>query len=243
MSSSVKNFDVKACQFCEDGFTTIDSLIDAETVVVIRKLYDQFMDGTIECGGDFGKLGGITRHVMYPQKHHPYFKSNPAISAAKAIARELSQCEDPELTYDMLITKPPGHTKETPWHQDYAYAQTPVVPKGSKIPNRTLQFWVALDDVDLSNGCMCFIPKVHSASLLEHIVYSGDPTEKDRMLALADPSEALDLTQMVACPLKAGGCTVHFDGTPHFTPGNTTRDRQRRAYIFNLNVSQTNSRH
>jgi ectoine hydroxylase-related dioxygenase (phytanoyl-CoA dioxygenase family) len=241
MSANVNLSDAKVRTFWEVGFTTIESLIDTETVAAIRKLYDQFMDGTIECGDDFGKLGGVTRHVMYPQKHHPYFKDNPAIVAAKSIARKLSKCENPELTYDMLITKPPRHAKETPWHQDYAYAQTPVVPAGTKIPNQTLQFWVALDDVDLSNGCMCFVPKVHSAPLLEHVVYSGDPMDKDRMLAIRHPSKVLDLTQRITCPLKAGGCTIHFDGTPHFTPGNTTEDRQRRAYIFNLNVFQTST--
>ncbi len=235
----MKISETKVRQFKVNGFTTIESLIDSKTVVKLRELYDQFIDGRIDCGNEYGKfLGGITRHVMQPHLHHPYFKNNPALSAAKEIARELSTHVNSEITcdmyYDMLITKPPGHDKETPWHQDYAYAQTPVVPAGTKIATHSLQFWVALDDVDLSNGCMCFVPKMHSGPTLEHFVCGGDPMDKDRMLAITHPEKVLDLTRRVDCPLKAGGCTIHAPGTPHFTPGNTTRDRQRRAYIFNL---------
>src|ERR1041384_999381 len=92
----------------EDGFTTIESLVDSETLSQLRELYDQFIDGKIDCGNEYGKyLGGTTRHVMEPHMHHSYFRDNPALSAARKIARELSDYRNPELTYDMLITKPP----------------------------------------------------------------------------------------------------------------------------------------
>ncbi len=229
-------------RFHEDGFTTIEALIDSETIGQLRELYDQFIDGQIDCGTEYGKfLGGVTRHVMQPHLHHPYFNDNPALSAGREIARELSGYVEPQLSYDMLITKPPGHGKETPWHQDYAYAEAPVVPAGTKIPIHSLQFWVALDNVDFANGCMCFVPGMHCGPTLEHVVCGGDPMDKDRMLAINDPSNTLDLNEKVACPLNAGGCTVHMLGTPHYTPGNTTRDRPRRAYIFNLIDGQSAS--
>ena len=225
----------QARQLRQDGFTTVERLIDVPTLETLRALYDQFIDGRIDCGTEYGKyLGGVTRHVMEPHRHHPYFNDNPAITAAKELARRLAGYAEPTLTYDMLITKPPGHDKETPWHQDYAYAQAPAVPPGTPITLHTLQFWVALDDVDLSNGCMCFIPNVHTRPTLEHVVCAGDPLDKDRMLAIRNPSQVLDLSRTIACPLTAGACTIHQLGTPHSTPGNTTRDRQRRAYIFNL---------
>jgi hypothetical protein len=44
----------------------------------------------------------------------------------------------------------------------------------------------------------------------------------------------LDLKSAVACPLRAGGATVHNYGTPHFTPPNRSANRPRRAYIFNF---------
>ncbi|MFZ0658894.1 MAG: hypothetical protein WAM05_09260, partial [Candidatus Binataceae bacterium] len=50
----------------------------------------------------------------------------------------------------------------------------------------------------------------------------------------ADPERVLDLNRAVACPLRAGGATVHNYGTPHFTPPNRSATRPRRAYIFSF---------
>jgi ectoine hydroxylase-related dioxygenase (phytanoyl-CoA dioxygenase family) len=135
----------------------------------------------------------------------------------------------------MLIYKEPGQTAATPWHQDYSYAQMPFTPAGAAIPaDEYVQFWLALDDVDEENGCMHFIPGAHRQPLLPHVVAGGDPDYSQRLLAIENPGMMLPLGRAVACPLKAGGATVHNYGTPHFTPGNLTADRPRRAYIFNF---------
>ena len=95
-------------------------------------------------------------------------------------------------------------------------------------------FWLALDDVDTDNGCMHFIPGKHLEPLLPHHVASGAPDDPSRLLAIDDPRSMLDLSSAIACPLTAGGATMHSAGTPHYTSGNRTTDRPRRAYIFNF---------
>ena len=70
--------------------------------------------------------------------------------------------------------------------------------------------------------------------MLEHHVASGEPDYSQRLLAIRDAKDVLDLSTAVACPLKAGGATVHNYGTPHYTSGNRTTGRRRRAYIFNF---------
>ena len=45
-------------------------------------------------------------------------------------------------------------------------------------------------------------------------------------------TEAVEVGEGVACPVAAGGCTVHTGRTLHYTGGNTTR-QPRRAYIVN----------
>ena len=143
--------------------------------------------------------------------------------------------EDPQPIFDMLIYKQPGQIATTPWHQDFSYSEMPFAPAGVMIPSdQTLQFWLALDDVDENNGCMHFIPGQHHEPLLDHYVAAGEADYTQRLLAIRDPEDALDLSKAVACPLKAGGATVHNYGTPHFTSGNRTADRPRRAYIFNF---------
>jgi ectoine hydroxylase-related dioxygenase (phytanoyl-CoA dioxygenase family) len=218
-------------RFHADGYMVIDRLISEEDVLKIAAGYDQFLRREINCGDQDRMLGGKTRQVMNPSQYHPLFKDNPALSAAKKISEQLLGYH-PNLQFDMLISKEAGNRNETPWHQDYAYSQMPFKPAGSPMPAERLQFWVALDDVDVSNGCMHFIPGVHKGKLREHFVAGGDPTDPGRLLAFK-PSEE-DTKNVVACPLKKGGCTIHFDGTPHFTTGNVTKDRNRRAYIFNL---------
>lgn len=218
-------------QFHRDGFMSVDQLIEPATVQKLRDIYDQFLDGKIDAGDQDGMLGGLTRQIMKPSAHHKYFQDNPALSAARGIARQLLDSQTINFQFDMLISKPPGNTNPTPWHQDGAYSEMPFAPAGKVLPNAYLQFWIALDDVDETNGCMQFVPGLHNEPLLEHFIAgTTEPGDPKRILE----TKQAEAYKAVACPLQAGGCTVHAITTPHFTGGNSTTDRNRRAYIFNL---------
>ena len=137
--------------------------------------------------------------------------------------------------FSMAIYKPPMHPHETPWHQDMAYAGRPVMRAGTVQPNdAVVQFWVALDNVDEDMGCMEFVPAVQNNPLPEHYVASGDPEDDGRLLAMKDPERFMDLSTKVACPLKAGGATVHGHATPHYTGPNRSKERGRPAFIFSF---------
>lgn len=217
-------------RFHRDGFAVIDRLVPDDALAVLRTAYDELIDG----GGAPGDrlLGGLTRQVMRPADTHPVFADNPAFRRGVAIAEALLG-GPVERAFDMLIYKQPGHPHETPWHQDASYSELPFAPAGAAVPLGALQFWVALDDVDTENGCMHFVPR-RQHTLLQHHVASGDPDDPGRLLALDDPETQLDLSTAVAAPLRAGGCTIHSYGTPHYTPPNRSTTRPRRAYIFNL---------
>jgi ectoine hydroxylase-related dioxygenase (phytanoyl-CoA dioxygenase family) len=222
-------------RFRRDGFLAIAALADPATVAQIGAVYDAMLEGRIDVSRTDNPLGMITRQIMMPSLYHPVFRANPALEAARRIASALLVTEDPKPVFDMLIYKQPGHLADTPWHQDFSYTAMPHAAAGSKIPaDEVVQFWLALDDVDEENGCMHFVPGAHRQPMLEHYVASGAPDYTQRLLAIRDPERYLDLGTAVACPLKAGGATVHNYGTPHFTPGNRTSDRRRRAYIFNF---------
>ncbi len=224
----INSIDVQA--FRRDGFVRIDRFIDDKTVEILRTYYGQLISGEIVCGDDNRKLGGRLHQVMHPRLYHEYFRSNPALDEALEASVDLMGRTDLKFIFDMLIDKPPLTEVETPWHQDEAYAKIPFTPAGTKIENMGVQFWVALDDVDVDNGCMQFIPGVHNEPLLEHYVVSGEPGAENRLLE----TKQVDTSKAIPMPLKAGGCTVHYRGTPHFTGPNRTTDRQRRAYIFNI---------
>jgi Phytanoyl-CoA dioxygenase (PhyH) len=224
--------DEERRRFETDGFLVFERLIDDGAVRELGAAYDQILERDVAAIGD-RLLGGITRQVMMPCLSHPAFDRNPALDAAAEIAERLVGAA-PVRTFDMLIYKPPGHPHETPWHQDMSYLEMPVAPAGTAIPLDTLQFWVALDDADVENGCMHFLPGYHTQPLLPHRIAAGDPSDDARLLEIVDAPRHLDLSKVVAAPLRAGGATVHSYGTPHYTPPNHSADRPRRAFIFNL---------
>ncbi len=222
-------------QFRRDGFLAIPQLADAATVAKLSAVYDAMLRHEIDVSATDNPLGMTTRQIMMPSAYHPIFRDNPARTEAREIAKALLGVDDPRPRFDMLIYKEPGQLATTPWHQDFSYSTMPTAATGSKIPaDEVVQFWLALDDVDEENGCMHFVPGAYRQPLLEHYIAGGDADYSQRLLAIRDADQALDLDKAVACPLKAGGATVHNYGTPHFTSGNRTSDRPRRAYIFNF---------
>jgi len=223
-----------ATEFRANGFTRFDSFVSDDAVDELRDTYDAILRGDVDCGEHFRKLGELTVQVMAPSTHVPTLRQHPMFDAGRRAAAALLDCDEPEFAFDMMIFKPPMHPVETPWHQDLAYFEQPFAPAGRPAQNTTVQFWVAVDDVDETNGCMHFVPGAHDEPLLEHYVCSGDPAKGNRLLAIRDPEEKLDLSRAVACPLSRGGATAHSETTPHYTPPNRSPDRPRRAYIFNF---------
>jgi len=219
-------------RFWHDGFLSVPRLIDAAEVDRLREAYDDLIEFRVESPTD-RNLGGITRQVLVPSMVHPVFDQNAALESAREVMRDLFDCSTANRTYDMLIDKPAGHPHETPWHQDAAYFERPFTKPGFTIPLRSIQFWVALDPVDVDNGCMQFAPGRHHAGTFEHVVVSGHAEDDGRLIGAADPQE-MGAADAVAVPLDSGGATFHTALTPHYTGPNTTVDRPRRAYIFNL---------
>lgn len=218
--------------FQSQGYLRLPMLVDPDTLGVLRDAYDELLDHGAKASRD-AYLGGLTRQIVLPELSHPVFRANAALDAGRVLARLLRGWDEPVFFYSQLIYKPPGHPHATPWHQDDAYGAKPFVPAGTPLRRGSLQFWLALDDVDVANGCMHFHPAPPGLGLLPHRVAAGDPADDARLLALQDEARWLDAARIEACPLAAGGATVHDSATLHFTPPNVST-RPRRAYIFNF---------
>jgi ectoine hydroxylase-related dioxygenase (phytanoyl-CoA dioxygenase family) len=233
--TTLRDSDVRAADaFARDGFAVVPDLADADTLVELHRVYDGMIDGTIPCPGTDRELGGLTRQILRPHLHHPFFEQNPILDRTRELSKALLGIDNPEFTFSMLIYKPPGHPHATPWHQDLAYGGMPFTPAGIPMDNNAIvQFWLALDDVTETMGCMEFIPGGQTHCALPHYVISGDPEDDRRLLALDDPESHIDLSHAVKCPLKAGWATVHGYTTPHYTGPNQS-SRGRKAYIFSF---------
>jgi ectoine hydroxylase-related dioxygenase (phytanoyl-CoA dioxygenase family) len=219
--------------FAENGFTTVGPLAGPETLAALRDEYDRILNREVDCGPLNRELGGVTRQVMHPHAYRPVFQKNEALEKAKPIAAQLLGTGDPGFFFSMLIFKPAHHPHTTPWHQDLAYLQRPTAAAGIIPPTgAVVQFWMALDDVDDTMGCMEFRPGVHRKPLLPHYVCRGEPEEDHRLISI-DDAEIAKLPPAAPRPIPAGWATIHDYATPHYTGPNNS-DRPRRAYIFSF---------
>lgn len=122
--------------------------------------------------------------------------------------------EAPELFQDQALLKPPFIGREKPWHQDNAFFS---LPAGATIVGA----WIALDEAVPENGCMHVIPGTHREGPVVHF--------QRRDWQLCDEDVAVE--EVVAVPLRPGGCLLFHGLLHHGTPPSRS-PRRRRAVQF-----------
>jgi phytanoyl-CoA hydroxylase len=127
---------------------------------------------------------------------------------------------------DMALSKPPMIGREKPWHQDCAYfnipPDTPVVGT-----------WIALDDVDVKNGCMHVLDRGHQPGPQNHF------DRRDWQICDTNIEELHRSNHpVVAIPLRRGGCLFFKGLLPHGTPPNRS-NRRRRALQYHYYPTTT----
>jgi phytanoyl-CoA hydroxylase len=122
----------------------------------------------------------------------------------------------PLLFGDQLFMKPPRYGSAKPYHQDNFYFR--CYPDDEVITS-----WIALDDVDASNGCLRYIDGSHLGPILPH---SSVPGQDYNHLPA---QELLDLDKESLALVKKGGVVFHHSKTLHTSHRNAS-DRWRRGY-------------
>lgn len=214
--------------FQREGYLTIPSLTTAEEVERLQGVYDQLF--AVKAGRDQGDhLDLVTTdednstpvlpQILNPSKYAPELADTLLRANAEAIARQLL---GPEARFsgEHAILKPPHTAAATPWHQDEAYAQP-------EWEYNYINIWIPLQDATLQNGCMQFVPGSHRQEVLPHHPIGNDP----RVIGLEVDEPERVTAAAVACPIPAGGATVHHGRTLHYTGPNQS-DQPRRAYIL-----------
>ena len=75
-------------------------------------------------------------------------------SPAAQIAGQLMGSTHINFFFDAVFVRSAGSQFATPWHQDESY--WPDLPD-----KRALSFWFPMQDVNVENGCMWFVPGSH----------------------------------------------------------------------------------
>jgi hypothetical protein len=212
--------------FHDCGFLALDRVTTGDDVrriqTLLDALYARFDQLPKGIAFDLGSDGVSTAPPQIPEINRavqlePGLKSTAAFANCREIARQLFG-RTVHFSGDHAIYKPPRSTKSTLWHQDQAFLWHPWA-------ERSVTFWLPLQDVTVEMGCMQFIPFSHRGGLRPHHRPDGNPTSHALTLDDVDPSTA------VPCPIPAGGATLHSPLTVHATGPNQS-DVPRRAWII-----------
>ena len=125
--------------------------------------------------------------------------------------------------HDQLFSKPALHGGVVAWHQDYSYWTRTQ-------PLAHLTCWIALDDSQIDNGCVNYIPGSHFWDLLPITGLAGD-MQAIREVLSDKQWEQFNNPQPVE--LKAGECVFHHPLMMHGSFENRT-PRPRRATVINV---------
>jgi hypothetical protein len=214
--------------FHTDGYLALRELTTPDEVARLRVVYDRLfanhgrrgegVDIDLAAPRADGKAAQLPQ-IQSPSRLVPELESTQFRLNALEIARQLFGTEV-RLRGEHMIFKPARTAPETPWHQDQAYHD----------PNftyRNVNFWLPLQDATIENGCMQFVPRSHLQDVLPHRHIGNDPRVHG---LVAEESESYS-KMAVACPIPAGGATLHHSYMLHYAGPNVT-DIPRRAYIL-----------
>ena len=175
---------------------------------------DRAEDGTVaprKIEGPFLKETAFQSFVLDPRLSH--------------IIRNLIGVE-PVLVTDQIFMKPPHFGSAKPYHQDNYYFKCDPA-------DHVITAWIAMDDVDESNGCLRYIEGSHQGPVLPH-----ETPDPDEPYNLVPPPKLIDLSKEALAEVKKGGVVFHHCKTLHTSHRNES-DRWRRGYATHWASAQT----
>ena len=227
--SSFQLSEEQVAAFHAEGFLSVPALTTADEVTWLREIYDDLFAGRVgrELGLQFDLAGTddgsdpVLPQILDPARFAPELNDSLLLANARALVHDLF---GPEATCGFFhaILKPALIGAATPWHQDASYWDP-------HRDYRSVSIWVPLQPATPENGCMQFVPGSHVQELVHpHRSIDDDPRIHGNELR---PEELKQVSHAVACPLTAGGATVHGGYTLHYAGPNLS-DQPRRALIL-----------
>ncbi|MFI5357322.1 MAG: phytanoyl-CoA dioxygenase family protein [Opitutales bacterium] len=156
----------------------------------------------------------------------PAFKH---LTANRVVCEEMAQLTGASVLriwHDQIQYKPAGKGGVNMWHQD-----APLWP--ILAPMTEVTAWVALDDVDVDNGCMSMVPGSHLwGDHMKHLA-----TWKDFVKDVPKEYEGHPVT-VHTCPVRKGEVHYHHSLTWHASHANMS-GRPRRAIALHFMTGDT----
>jgi ectoine hydroxylase-related dioxygenase (phytanoyl-CoA dioxygenase family) len=204
--------DEQVKDFRELGFVNIGPIFTQRDIESIQSEYDRLvtMDSQTLGNDDEGR---------FPYRAMLNFRSEKlkAITQNKNLLDGMVQLlgADVRFWWDQGINKSPGAGSYIDWHQDNGYANG-VTPE-------YVTCWLALDDSSPENGGLYVIPESHKAGPRDH-EWQGVHAVVSEQFVEAEKAQPLNA--------KAGDMLLFSSYLLHQTVGNTSKDKQRRAWVM-----------
>ncbi len=220
--------DDQVAFFSENGYLTVERITTDAEVEWLRGVYDQlfakriggFPGAYLEPSRPWGETEGEAdiSQILMPEHRIPELRDTVFYRNGRKIAARLLDRPESDLNgWGHMITKPARIGGEAPWHQDEAYWEP-------ELAYEAVGAWMALDDADVDNGCLWFVPGSHTGDVLAHRHLHDDPAIHTIVVV-----DDVDIAKAVPVPVRAGWATFHHPRTLHYSGLNRT-DRRRRAY-------------
>lgn len=222
-------------QFNQNGYLRGGRVLTDDQVEELRGELDRVIASKGQPGPQPISLANISRNKEQPiwqivniwEASEPFARLVKHPQIAEEVA-QLSNAHELRVWHDQIQFKPAGVGGVNMWHQDWPYWG--ILDGPSQVTA-----WVALDDVDETNGCMSMVPGSHLWG-----------TQIDFLHQLADfkamPTEfGGGSIEVKLCPVAKGEVHYHHALTWHGSHANTS-GRPRRALAIHLMTEQTRYR-
>ena len=193
-------------QYNRDGYLTGLDVFNEDEANDLRMYFDELLAEAIAAGGDSYSIS--TAHAIHGRVYD-LLKDVRIVDYVKDILGE-----NVIGWGSHFFCKMPQDGKAVSWHQDASY--WPLTP------SRTVTVWLAIDDADVENACMRFIPRSHVHGHLEW----QESEDSENNVLNQTVVNALDYGEPTDNVLKAGQISLHNDLLLHGSNANHSNRRR-----------------
>jgi hypothetical protein len=192
--------------FNRDGYLAGIRIFSNDEITEIRRYFDDLLAKTIAAGGDSYSIATA---------HRSHGRVYDILTDPRIVSRIQDLLGEDVVGWGShFFCKMPGDGKRVSWHQDSSY--WPLTP------SKAVTAWLAIDDADVENACMRYIPGSHH---LGHLTYTLSETDESNVLNQTVP-DAEKLGKPFNVELKAGEISIHSDLLLHGSEANESNRRR-----------------
>jgi ectoine hydroxylase-related dioxygenase (phytanoyl-CoA dioxygenase family) len=215
LSPFATDVETRRERFHRDGWVVGPTVLDPATIAATNIAMDDVMDGRYETGVEpvavTWRPGDDPTKLCKIDQPHLSNRQLAAAIASPALGRAVAAITGARFVQVwavQLLHKPSGGSvASVGWHQDYQYWQTWWTPD-----SEVFTVWLALSDVGLSSGPVCFVPGSQNWGFLNQgDFFGGTDLLKDGRITLPPGAEWRE----EAATMPAGAFSIHHRLTFH----------------------------